>query len=149
MIKMGLQAKSHYGLYTLSTTPWCSWKQRSTRTVFYWASLYTDNWTVKNHLQWGRLGFHPWVRKIHWRREWLSTPVFLPGKFQEQRSLAGYSPWSCKESDMTEQLTVSLSLLYTDKIFYTHFPHSSQQSQQVYCNDIHLTNKDMKAQRDN
>ena len=49
---------------------------------------------------------------------------------------------------MTEQLTVSLSLLYTDKIFYTHFPHSSQQSQQVYCNDIHLTNKDMKAQRD-
>ena len=26
------------------------------------------------------------------------------------RSLAGYSPRSCKESDMTEQLTLSLSL---------------------------------------
>jgi len=27
----------------------------------------------------------------------------LPGKFHEQRSLAGYSLWSCKGSDMTEQ----------------------------------------------
>ena len=30
------------------------------------------------------------------------TPVFLPGESHEQRSLAGYSPWGCKESDMTE-----------------------------------------------
>ena len=40
-----------------------------------------------------------------WRREWQTTPVFLPGKFHGQRSLAGYSPWGSKESDMTEQLT--------------------------------------------
>jgi len=40
----------------------------------------------------------PWVEKIPWRREWLPTPVFLPGEFQGQRSLA----WSSKESDMTE-----------------------------------------------
>ena len=26
--------------------------------------------------------------------KWQSTPVFLPGKSHEQRSLAGYSPWS-------------------------------------------------------
>ena len=26
----------------------------------------------------------------------------LPGKSHGQRSLAGYSPWGCKESDMTE-----------------------------------------------
>ena len=31
--------------------------------------------------------------------------VFLPGEFHEQRSLAGYSSWSHKESDTTEQLT--------------------------------------------
>ena len=37
-----------------------------------------------------------------WRREWLPTPVFLPGESHGQRSLAGYSPWSHKESDMTE-----------------------------------------------
>jgi len=32
----------------------------------------------------------------------------LPGEFHGQRSLVGYSPWGCKESDMTEQLTLSL-----------------------------------------
>ena len=33
-----------------------------------------------------------------------NTPVLLPGKFHRQRSLGGYSPWGCKESDTTEQL---------------------------------------------
>ena len=46
--------------------------------------------------------FDPCVRKIPWRREWLPTPVFFPGKFHEQRSLAGPSPWGHKESDTTE-----------------------------------------------
>ena len=31
--------------------------------------------------------------KILWKREWQSMPVFLPGKFHGQRSLAGYV-WS-------------------------------------------------------
>ena len=39
-----------------------------------------------------RCGFDPWVRKIPGRRTWQPTPVFLPGKVHEQRSLAGYSP---------------------------------------------------------
>ena len=30
------------------------------------------------------------------------TPVFLPGESHGQRSLVGYSPWGCKESDTTE-----------------------------------------------
>ena len=30
------------------------------------------------------------------------TPIFLPGKFHEQRSLMGYSPWGRKESDTAE-----------------------------------------------
>ena len=48
-------------------------------------------------------GFHPWVDEIPWKREWLPTPVFLPREFHGQsRSLVGYSPWGCKESDMTE-----------------------------------------------
>ena len=33
------------------------------------------------------------------------TPVFLPGEFHGQRSLAGCSPWGPKESDVTERLT--------------------------------------------
>ena len=36
----------------------------------------------------------------------LPTPVFLPGEFHGQRSLAGYSPLGRKESDMTEQLSL-------------------------------------------
>jgi len=46
-----------------------------------------------------RLGFDPWIRKIPWKRKWQPIPVFLPGKSHGQRSLAGYSPWDCKESD--------------------------------------------------
>ena len=34
------------------------------------------------------------------------TPIFLPGKFHRQRSTVGYSPWGCKESDTTEQLSI-------------------------------------------
>ena len=45
----------------------------------------------------------PWVGKIPWRRERLPTPVFWPGEFHEL-----YSPWDCKESDITEQLSLSL-----------------------------------------
>ena len=39
-----------------------------------------------------RNGFYSWVDKIPWKRAWQPTPVFLPGKFHGQRSLAGYSP---------------------------------------------------------
>ena len=38
----------------------------------------------------------PWVEKIPWRRKWQPTPVFLSWESHEQRSLAGYSPWSCR-----------------------------------------------------
>ena len=50
--------------------------------------------------QWCRLD--PWVGRIPWDRKWQPTLVFLPGKFHGQSSLAGYSPWDCKESDPTE-----------------------------------------------
>ena len=58
-------------------------------------------------------------RKIPWRREWQPTPVFLYGEFYGQRSLVGYSPQGCKESDMTEQLTLSL-------FFHFLWHHGSQ-----------------------
>ena len=48
---------------------------------------------------------NPWVGKIPWRREWLPTLVFLSREFCEDKSLVAYSPWGCKESDMTEWLT--------------------------------------------
>ena len=52
-----------------------------------------------------RHGFDPWAGKIPWRREWLPTPVFFLGEFHGERSLAGYSPRVCRQSDTTKQLT--------------------------------------------
>ena len=60
---------------------------------------------VKNQPACRRPRFSTWVRKISWRREQLHTSVFLPGEFHGQRSLVGYSPWDCTESDTSELLT--------------------------------------------
>ena len=56
----------------------------------------------KDCLKCRRPKFHSWVRKIPWRRGWQPTPVFFPGDSRGQRSLVGYSPWGCKQSDTTE-----------------------------------------------
>ena len=52
-----------------------------------------------------------WVRSLGWEDplEEETTSILLPGEFQEQRSLAGYSPWACKELDMTECLSLTHS----------------------------------------
>ena len=68
-----------------------------------WASLIAQ--LVKNLPAMQETQFSPWVGKMPWRREWLPIPVFLPGEFHGQRSLASYSPWGCKELGMTEWLT--------------------------------------------
>ena len=49
-----------------------------------------------------RCRFEPWVRKVPWRRKWQPTLVFLPVKSHGPRSLVGYSPWGCKESNTTK-----------------------------------------------
>ena len=55
-------------------------------------------------LQCRRCGFHLWVGKIPWRKKWQSTPIFLPGKFHGQGSLASYSPWGPKKIQTWQQL---------------------------------------------
>ena len=55
----------------------------------------------KTCLQCRTPGFDPWVGKIPWRRERLSTPVFWPREFHGL-----YSSWGHKESDTTEQLSL-------------------------------------------
>ena len=59
--------------------------------------------------------FDPWVGQIPWRRKWQPTPVFLPVKFHEQRSLVGYSSWDRKELDTTKQLNNSNNILKGSK----------------------------------
>ena len=57
----------------------------------------------------GEVGSVP--ERIPWRRKWQPTPVFLPRKSHRQRSLAGYSPWSCKESNTTEHTRMLFILI--------------------------------------
>ena len=86
---------------------------------FYWAPIARRQASqvalvVKNLLQCRRrkkLELDPWTRKIPWRRKWQPIPVFSPGKFHVQRSLAGYSSWGCRESDTTEWLNVGTMLI--------------------------------------
>ena len=59
----------------------------------------------KKNLPAMHLGLIPGLGRVPWRRQWLSTPVFLSGEFHGQRSLADYSPWGRKELDTTDQLT--------------------------------------------
>ena len=72
---------------------------------------------VRIHLQCRRPGVDPWVGKTPWRREWLPTPVNLPEEFHGQRSLVGYSPWGCKESDTTEPINIQL-LRHNAKVWF-------------------------------
>ena len=51
--------------------------------------------------------FDPWVGKSPWRRERLPTPVFWPGEVHRL-----HSPWGCKESDTTEQLSLPRTLYH-------------------------------------
>ena len=51
------------------------------------------------------LGFDPGLGRSPGVGNGNPAPVFLPGKkSHEQRSLAGYIPWDCKELNTTEQL---------------------------------------------
>ena len=64
--------------------------------------------------------FVPWIRKSPWRWAWQPTPVFLPGESYGQRSMVGYSPWGCKQSDTTEATACShlcWNSVMTDLIF--------------------------------
>ena len=53
--------------------------------------------------------------------KWQHTPIFLPGKSHGQRSLAGYSPWGCKESDTIELLHFTYSSLDTKEVGECNF----------------------------
>ena len=63
-----------------------------------WARLPWKLTGKESACQCRRRGCDPWVGKMNWRRKWQPTPVFLPGKSQGQRSLAGCSLWGRKRA---------------------------------------------------
>ena len=82
----------------------CSRKCKATKltSLFYFLGFPGDSEGKESSCNAGELGSIPGLGRFPWRREQLSTPVCWPEEFHGKRNLAGYSPWSCKESDMTE-----------------------------------------------
>ena len=80
-------------------------KKTKTKNLFYvgvWLMALAWLSGKESACQCRRHRLDPWVRMITRRRKWQPTLVFLPVKSHGQRNLAGYSPWGCKESDMTK-----------------------------------------------
>ena len=50
----------------------------------------------------GDPGLIPELGRFPWRWEWLPIPVFLPGEFHGQKSLAGYSPWGRNQTQLSD-----------------------------------------------
>ena len=67
-----------------------------------------------------RCGFDSWAGKIPWRRAWQPTPVCLPAESHGQRSLEGYRPQCCKESDTSSPWTHAV---YIFSRFSLHLSH--------------------------
>ena len=77
-----------------------------------------------------------------WRRAWKPTPVFLLGECHGQRSLAGYSPWSNNELDMTEateQLLISLRSLNVVSLGSSRDPENFRRRMAWWAAYSHLT----------
>ena len=68
------------------------------------------------------VGLIPGSGRFPWKRKWRPTPVFVPGESHGQRSLVGYNPWGCKESDMTDRLSTHVYEVMNMLIDYSnHF----------------------------
>ena len=133
MLKLKLQSIGHLMQRTDSLErPWCwerlkagegddrgcdGWMASLTQWAWVWVRSGSWWWTGKPGvlLSMGSQRVkHNWATELNsvltlglspspWRRKWQPTPVLLPGKSYGQRSLVGYRPWGCKESDMTER----------------------------------------------
>ena len=71
--------------------------------IFHWSIVdlgFPSDSVVRNPPAMQETCQEPWVqsrgREDPLEKEWLPTPVFLPGESHEQRSRVGCSPWSCK-----------------------------------------------------
>ena len=69
-----------------------------------------------------RRSFDPWV-KISWSRKCQPMPVFLPGKFYEQKSLAGYSPGGWTKNGTLLSTHAFHACMHTHTHTHTHTPH--------------------------
>ena len=87
----------------------------------------SDKKKKKIHLQCRRPGFDPWIGKIPWRRERLPHSRILAWRILEI-----YSPRGHKESNITEQLSLTRSCNYYIHHFFK-LTNDKQKTQIVLC----------------
>ena len=90
-----------------------------------WASQVAQRW--RTHLP--KQGM--WVWFLGWEdplEEEMATCslVFLPGKFHGQRSMVGYRPWGCRQSDTAEWLSTHVWSHAEKQMNYPRGKHSSR-----------------------
>ena len=76
------------------------------------------------------------LKNTTWRRKWQPTPVFLPGKSHEQRSLMGYSPQGPRHNLATKppshvQIHTKFSLSIHLEFCLTETPQGSDKYQNM------------------
>ena len=89
MLRLYFYDQTHVCMFFSVSTPMVIWCQ-----IIVPFGAFQVAWCQR--IQARGTGFNPWVRETPWRRKWQPPPVSLPGKSPGQRSLEGYSPWSCK-----------------------------------------------------
>ena len=85
-----------------------------------------------------------------WRRKWQPTPVFLPGEFHGQRSLAGYSPWGHKRvrhNLVTKQQQQQHTLIKVAKTIKRYFFLNSHQEGSLKSRERRFPRQCIKKQR--
>ena len=86
------------------------------------------------------VGSIPGLERIPWSKQWQTIPVFLPGKFHRQRSLARYSPWvteSQTQLNMNTHVGRSHFINYEDSVFaHIHYTLSYKLDYSVRFNII-------------
>ena len=89
-----------------------------------------------------RCELDPWVREISWKKKWQPIPVFLLGKSNGQRSLAGYSPWDprVRHNWVTKHNTISRWLLDVESYHMISFANLSFLVSRIISNPLPQSN---------
>ena len=83
--------------------------------------------------------FNSWVGKIPWRRSpggrnGNLLQYFLPGESHRQKSLASYSLWHCKESDITEHI----NKIFIYNTIYIYYIYASTYTHACVCVCVYI-----------
>lgn len=101
-----LNCASSLGMKTLGSSSLFSSSNGCYIALFWTATIVASlvaQWVKRICLQCVRTGFNHWPERS-WKSAWQPTPVFWRGNSHRQKRLVDYSPFSWKESDMTEWL---------------------------------------------